>query len=60
MKYKFKNLTGNAAVTILKDIVQELEGMAVEDLTTLECRILQRCTTNPPKNHRAENKILNH
>lgn len=60
IRYELKDLDGTQAIAIIKQIVNSLDGIEPEDLTTAEKKILWQCVKNPPKiNSRgAELKIL--
>lgn len=60
MKHELKKMTGTEAKAILSDILKQLSGIAEDDLTTLELRILYKCLSEPWKVNRrgVEGKIL--
>lgn len=58
-EYQLQKMSGERAICILESLLAELSGIEVEDLTTLEINLLQRCAVNPPPHGRgAEVAIL--
>lgn len=46
---KLKTLTGEEALAILQELVDDLSGIEDSDMTTFELRLLKKCVENPPK-----------
>jgi hypothetical protein len=53
-------MSGERAKKILEDLLNQLDGIDPDDMTTFELNILHRCAENPPKKHRGcEEECIN-
>jgi len=58
--YNLQKMSGERAKKILEDLLNQLDGIDPDDMTTFELNILHRCAENPPKKHRGcEEECIN-
>jgi hypothetical protein len=50
MDLELQNMSGERAKKILQDLLAELSGIDVTDMTTFELNLIRRAAKNPPAN----------